>query len=117
MTRMRVVLREGGNSNNTGPCGTFTWGEAEDYNIMIMTPIAHDAGVEAILNPPSLNSTSNVAVQVRVRNYGTAPITSVNVSYELNGGTPVTTTYNTAPIAPMDSADISLGNMTLQIRS
>jgi len=114
LTRMRVVLRESGNSSNTGPCGTFTWGEAEDYNIMVMTPIPHDAGVEAILNPPSLNGTSVVPVQARIRNYGTDTIFSVDISYELNSGSPVTTTYNTAPIAPMDFVDVSLGNVTLQ---
>lgn len=34
-TRMRVVLREGGNNTNP-PCGTYTWGETEDYNINIV---------------------------------------------------------------------------------
>ena len=35
VTRMRVVLREGGNNTNP-PCGTYTWGETEDYNINIV---------------------------------------------------------------------------------
>ncbi|MBL0095522.1 MAG: hypothetical protein IPP46_02760 [Bacteroidetes bacterium] len=35
VTRMRVVLREGGNNTNL-PCGTYTWGETEDYNINIV---------------------------------------------------------------------------------
>ncbi|MBL7922626.1 MAG: T9SS type A sorting domain-containing protein [Bacteroidia bacterium] len=34
-TRMRVVLREGGNNTNP-PCGTYTWGETEDYTINIV---------------------------------------------------------------------------------
>lgn len=34
-TRMRIVLREGGNATNP-PCGTYTWGETEDYNINIL---------------------------------------------------------------------------------
>ncbi len=38
-TRMRVVLREAGNNTNS-PCGTYTWGETEDYllNIVPGTP-------------------------------------------------------------------------------
>lgn len=35
ITRMRVMLREGGNNTNS-PCGTYTWGETEDYNINII---------------------------------------------------------------------------------
>lgn len=35
ITRMRVVLREGGNATNP-PCGNYTWGETEDYNINIV---------------------------------------------------------------------------------
>lgn len=35
LTRMRVILREGGNNTNP-PCGTYTWGETEDYLINIV---------------------------------------------------------------------------------
>jgi hypothetical protein len=35
VTRMRIVLREGGNNTNL-PCGTYVWGETEDYNINIV---------------------------------------------------------------------------------
>jgi|GEM_PF-2624071 len=38
VTRMRVVLREGGNNTNP-PCGTYTWGETEDYNINIVAGV------------------------------------------------------------------------------
>jgi len=34
-TRMRVVLQEGGSATATTPCGTFTWGETEDYTVDI----------------------------------------------------------------------------------
>lgn len=35
LTRLRVVQREGGSTSTTTPCGTFTWGEVEDYTIQI----------------------------------------------------------------------------------
>ena len=35
ITRMRIVLRENGNNTNL-PCGTYTWGETEDYLINIV---------------------------------------------------------------------------------
>jgi len=34
-TRMRVVLVEGGSSTSVLPCGTYTWGETEDYTINV----------------------------------------------------------------------------------
>jgi len=35
-TRMRVVVREGGTQASTQPCGTYTWGETEDYTVNIL---------------------------------------------------------------------------------
>jgi gliding motility-associated-like protein len=38
ITRMRVVLRESGTQASTTPCGTYTWGETEDYTVQILPP-------------------------------------------------------------------------------
>lgn len=51
VTRMRVMLREGGNNTNP-PCGTYTWGETEDYNINIVP------GVPCGLTNPGAATTS-----------------------------------------------------------
>ena len=32
-------------------CGTYTWGETEDYTIIIVSNTTDDAGVAAILEP------------------------------------------------------------------
>jgi hypothetical protein len=37
ITRMRVVLKEGANPP-ASPCGTYTWGETEDYLVNILFP-------------------------------------------------------------------------------
>src|SRR5690606_10803824 len=39
-TLMRVVLRETGTASTIAPCGTYSWGETEDYliNIVMATP-------------------------------------------------------------------------------
>ncbi|MEX2597618.1 MAG: GEVED domain-containing protein, partial [Salibacteraceae bacterium] len=37
-TRMRVVVSETFSSANISPCGTFTWGETEDYTIDVLPP-------------------------------------------------------------------------------
>src|SRR5690606_5328321 len=40
ITRMRVVLMEGGTATSTTPCGTYTWGETEDYLVEIVAALA-----------------------------------------------------------------------------
>jgi PKD repeat protein len=37
-TRMRVVLIEGAVSNPASACGTYTWGETEDYTVNLQLP-------------------------------------------------------------------------------
>jgi hypothetical protein len=115
MTRMRVVGREGPGTNNTSihPCGTYSWGETEDYSIMILSQIANDAGVEAI-NGISNYSTSNVqSLDIKVRNFGSNTLSSFDIAYQLNGGTPVVTAYSGAPILSGNFVTINLGNITL----
>ena len=87
-TKMRVVLEESG---LTDPCGTYTWGETEDYTINITPPPANDASVFAIDTPNSgcVLSAAEV-VRVRVSNGGTNILSNLPVSYSINGGTPIT---------------------------
>ncbi|MCT4560474.1 MAG: GEVED domain-containing protein [Crocinitomicaceae bacterium] len=35
LTRMRVLVEETGSSANIDPCGTYTWGETEDYYVEV----------------------------------------------------------------------------------
>jgi hypothetical protein len=114
ITAMRIVHRIYGSSSSTSPCGTYSYGETEDYLVKIAPRIPHDAGVERFIEPSTLVGSSSVPVTVQIRNYGTDTITSVDIAYELNGGAPVTTTYNSAPINPMDSVIVNLGNISLQ---
>ncbi len=112
-TRMRVVLREGGTMSNTGPCGTYSWGETQDYNIFILDPIPHDAGVEEFVGLANTVTTNTFPLTARVRNYGLDTINTVDITYFVNGGTQTTVTYNAAPIFPQDSADVLLGNVSI----
>jgi hypothetical protein len=57
-TRMRVVLQEGGNPN---ACGTFTWGEVEDYDVQLITPPACSAAAPTNLTASNItNTTANL---------------------------------------------------------
>ncbi|MEI6123502.1 MAG: GEVED domain-containing protein, partial [Bacteroidota bacterium] len=74
-TRMRVVCVEGG---ATSSCGTYSWGETEDYNVNIVSA-----------NPPtisSLGSTSGcVGSTLTINGTYLASVTAVTI-----GGTPAT---------------------------
>ena len=37
-TRLRIVCRESGSAATTQPCGTYTWGETEDFSVLILPP-------------------------------------------------------------------------------
>jgi len=111
MTVMRVVLDETGTAP---PCGTYLWGETEDYLVMLAPLIPHDAGVISILQPGKLDDAGNsVPVEVVIQNFGTDPITSMDIAYEVNGGAPVIFNY-TNTLAPAATDNVSLQNLTLQ---
>ncbi len=70
-TRMRVIAREISIPSN---CGTFSWGEVEDYNITILAPSPLDLGVSAFLKPINKTCFSTDTIVARVLNYGTDPL-------------------------------------------
>ncbi|MEI6694849.1 MAG: GEVED domain-containing protein [Bacteroidota bacterium] len=78
--------------------------------------LQHDAGVTFISRPTAVEiEATTFPVKVAVKNFGTNPITSVVVTYVLNGGTPVNFTFTpTNPILTMttDSATFP-ANMTV----
>lgn len=61
MTRMRIVLNE---TATTSSCGTYTYGETEDYNINIVCPtLAKPTGVDAAIcsgSTAALSATSTI---------------------------------------------------------
>ncbi len=115
LTKMRIVARESANAGSVMPCGTYTWGETEDYNVIIAPSIPMDAGVERIVSPGALSSATAASFKVQVRNYGTDTINSVDVKYSVNNGSVNSYTYNITPIYPLDSAIVDLGNLSMQM--
>jgi|GEM_PF-2901859 len=112
LTRLRVVLRESGTIDNTGPCGTFTWGEVEDYMVNLVPRIPKDAGVVAILSPSDIEQDGvSTPITVKIRNYGTDTLYSIPVTYTLNNQTPVTTVINTT-LAPDSIKPFNIGSIT-----
>ena len=112
-TGMRVVFVESGSASSVQPCGTYTWGETEDYLVLIAPQIPNDAGVTEILQPVN-NMIENFVspVEVTVQNYGTDTIWAMDVMYEVDGGTPVSYAY-TGPLAPATSATLILPDLVI----
>ena len=86
ITRMRVVNVE--TTVQTSSCGTYTWGETEDYNVNIGAPPTYDIVMNSILSPSSW-AVGNNTLQVKVGNYGSTTLTGTDVGYSINGGTAV----------------------------
>ncbi|MCK5788730.1 MAG: T9SS type A sorting domain-containing protein, partial [Chlamydiia bacterium] len=76
-------------------------------------PIPNDAGVELLVGLNNTVSTTVLPLVTRVRNFGSDPITTVDVDYTLNGVAGTTVTYNATTIQSRDSVDVSMGNITL----
>lgn len=109
-TVMRVVMDRTGSAS---PCGPYTYGETEDYLVLIIPMIPKDAGVTQIINPGTLGTTGDVEiVKVKIQNFGTDPLTGIDIAYEVNSGPPVPATY-LMTLAPQATAIVNLPSLTL----
>ena len=74
-------------------------------NVRIDLPARTDAGVVALTSPiTGCGLSTSDSVKVQIKNFGADTLTSVPVSYELNGGAAVTETITT-PILPGDTLE------------
>ncbi len=76
--------------------------------------IPFDAGVTTINSPTTaitINEGDIVPVNVVVENYGTSPITSLSITYSVNNGTPVVTSF-TPNILPGTNTSFALPSFT-----
>jgi hypothetical protein len=116
-TGMRVVLRESGSQATTTACGTFTYGETEDYTVLISGGVENtNAGFATIDWTPatSLNMTTGDSV-VAQGLLATTMYTAIGT--DPNGcmdTAMVTVTVNPAPAVMASAADsvICLGDTT-----
>ena len=93
---MRVVADE---LTSAAACGTYDYGETEDYTVNIIPPIPHDGGITNIIVPNSYipyDSSNIVQPKLVIKNFGSDTLSQATVHYLLNG---TLYTYNW-PIAP-----------------
>jgi len=116
VSAMRIVQVVGYSVNSPSdvtPCGTYTYGETEDYLVNIAVRIPNDLGVEAILSPTTISNSQSPNLKVRLRNFGLNTASTFNVKYTVNNGAPINYVYSGVPIAPLDSTDINIGSINV----
>jgi hypothetical protein len=99
------------------PCGTYTWGETEDYMITISPQGACDAGITAIMEPAGLTvAGASLPVKIRIMNFGSNAIATgaLSISMTVNGGTPQIFPYTGTLALPSMGVDTTfvLPNIT-----
>lgn len=78
-------------------------------NIKVAVPAALDAGLTDVVVGDRFIAPGNITVQGTITNNGYTPITSVEVSYKVNGGAAVAQTFSGLNIAPNGTYNFSHG--------
>ncbi|MEZ2336483.1 S8 family serine peptidase [Mucilaginibacter sp. RCC_168] len=101
---MRVVLTETSDPTTITACGSYAKGETQDYRVQFLQT-SIDAGVVAIVNPGSSGSCSASApITIRLKNFGSAPISNIPVTVTITAPDNTKTTYTenyTATLQPL----------------
>lgn len=112
-TRMRVIETE--SSTAPGPCSSPSWGEVEDYNVLLLSPSPLDLGVSAILKPTGTNKCLTLdTIITRVTNFGSAAadfsVTPTVITVKTTGPTVATYTLalNSGTLASASTQDFTL---------
>ncbi|MBP8946351.1 MAG: T9SS type A sorting domain-containing protein, partial [Bacteroidales bacterium] len=107
-TGMRVIVREG--SVLPDPCGTYGYGETEDYLVLVLPRKAIDAGITAAnVGYAQYNGTTTTA-EVKVRNYGYNPLTNFNIIANKDGQV-ISTTPWSGNLLPDSSIIMNISNL------
>ena len=110
-TRMRVVVDE----YDTAPaCGTYSYGETEDYTVVIYSATDPDAALTNYVAPTVPSNVEGVIqpIKVNLMNLGTTPVTAASVKL-IHNGTLVATQAWTGTLASLASVTDSITSVSL----
>src|SRR5690606_18256472 len=77
VTGMRVITAHGSSLATVNPCGTYTYGETEDYLINIHPQPNDEAGLISIIYPAQSSCSYGDSVVVEVANNGLNALTDL----------------------------------------
>ena len=108
LTRMRVITVEFSAGTAINPCGTYTWGETEDYNITIVVPPAC-TGTPAPGNTISTQSSVCAGTTSFVLSLQNNPAVS-GLTYQWFSGPSATGTFT--PVAGATNSTLNVASIT-----
>ncbi len=110
-TRMRVVVDE---YDAAPACGSYSYGETEDYTVIIYGATDPDAALTNFVAPTNPSSVEGVVqpIKVNLMNVGTTAVTAATVTLIHNGNTVATQAW-TGSVASMASVVDSITSVSL----
>ncbi|MEZ4828067.1 MAG: GEVED domain-containing protein [Bacteroidia bacterium] len=92
-TRLRVMGVYPSGIVSLDPCGTtYTFGETNDFTVVILPQPPEDAGVLGIVPFASSCNFGDQTIEASVYNFGSQTQDTIPMAYSVNGGTPVVDT-------------------------
>jgi subtilisin-like proprotein convertase family protein len=104
-TRMRVQVREFGTAANMVPCGTFAWGEVEDYNVNIVPCIP----ISITTQPANATATCGTNTSLTVATTGSLP--TYQWQYRVSATGAWINVTNVAPYSGATTATLNITNV------
>jgi len=106
-TVMRARCRYYGSHNS---CGILSWGEVEDYTVII-APLFHaDAGVISVDSPAYPLKPGLTNVKVRIQNYGKDTLKSAGIDWKINSTSKSGYSWSGSLPSGTSSSQVLLGN-------
>jgi len=107
---LRVIASEDGVT--TPPCGTYSYGETEDYMLIVADPPYNDAGIAQLISPSPNFCFVSDTIRVRLENVGQVPLTSCQFKVTINNGSVQTFNW-TGNIGPNTAQNVFVGSTVL----
>ncbi|MBT1712122.1 T9SS type A sorting domain-containing protein [Fulvivirgaceae bacterium PWU5] len=83
------------------------------HGLMPHDPVPNDVAITSILDLPVISCNASPTPTLRVTNLGTLPLTSFNLSYTVNDGTPIVRSFSGLDLANGEHLDINITGIAL----
>ncbi|MBU3677232.1 MAG: hypothetical protein FGM54_08670, partial [Chitinophagaceae bacterium] len=117
LTRMRVILQQGGavGATTINPCGSYNYGETEDYLVAILPPAPFDPAITAMTGPGGNCFSASQVITAQLKNFGsnmidlsTNPVTVTLIVNGPNGQVLYNATASTGFLNPYGASAVTV---------